>query len=41
VAEHGAGEALNRLLQRADEALYRAKRQGKNRFALALDEPQT
>jgi PleD family two-component response regulator len=31
VAEYSAGDTLNSLLERADQALYDAKRQGKNR----------
>lgn len=35
VAQHVAGEDMESLLRRADAALYRAKREGKNRVALA------
>ena len=34
-AEHAAGEDLSQIMQRADEALYRAKEKGRNRIELA------
>jgi diguanylate cyclase (GGDEF)-like protein len=34
-AEHAAGEDLSAIMQRADEALYRAKEKGRNRVELA------
>jgi PleD family two-component response regulator len=36
VAMIGAGEPLDVALQRADEALYRAKRDGRNQCQVAL-----
>ncbi len=35
IAEHRPGEKLARLIERADEALYRSKREGRNRSTLA------
>jgi diguanylate cyclase (GGDEF)-like protein len=35
VAEYRQGEALESLIERADEALYRSKREGRNRSTLA------
>ena len=35
VAQLGAGDSVNDLLQRADEALYQAKTQGRDRACLA------
>ncbi|WP_181918282.1 MULTISPECIES: GGDEF domain-containing protein [unclassified Wenzhouxiangella] len=35
VAEHQAGESINRTIARADEALYRAKDHGRNRVSSA------
>jgi PleD family two-component response regulator len=35
LAEHGPGEPLFSLMRRADLALYEAKREGKNRYAVA------
>ena len=34
-AEHAAGEDLSQIMQRADDALYRAKEKGRNRIELA------
>ncbi|MNE83003.1 Diguanylate cyclase YdeH [compost metagenome] len=34
-----AGEPSDAAFQRADQALYRAKRQGRNRIELALVQP--
>jgi diguanylate cyclase (GGDEF)-like protein len=36
VALAGAGETLDAVLQRADEALYRAKREGRNQVQVSL-----
>ncbi len=38
-AQAQKGEALAKLMRRADQALYEAKRAGRNRLALALEEP--
>jgi len=35
IAAHGAGDAVETLIQRADQALYAAKRAGKNRLSVA------
>jgi diguanylate cyclase len=37
VASFIHGERLDDFIQRADEALYRAKRDGRNRIEMALD----
>lgn len=39
VCEHRAGHALLHTIQRADEALYRAKHAGRNRALLAQEQP--
>ena len=41
VAERQRGESLSDLLRRADQALYRAKREGRDRMFIADDEVET